>query len=569
MRRVSWKAGAAVALAVGVTDVVLFAHQGAPLSDLVIGTAVNTITISAGLVVWASRPASRMGILITVWGICGFLADTTGLVPGSRLVATVGLPLILLPSAVYAHMVLAYPTGRIVDRVDRAAVGAIYAAALLWSLPLLIGSDPSSCIECAPHVPSLLFIGQINRLRLIGQGFSVLFIVLGAVFVLLVLRRIRRAAPGVRRTLWPLALAAVFGGAQFIARSAADLFGFASWQETLLWLDRAAGVAVPVALASGVLFTRRARGAVGNLVVELGNVQPGGVRDALARAIGDPTLELALWLPDRGTWVDEQGREVEIAEAPGRAVTLIGDDLAAIVHDADLADQQALLEAAGSAARLALENERLHAELRAQLEELRASRTRIVRAGDDERRRLERDLHDGAQQRLLGVGLALQLVRSRVPDGEAAELVAEAEQELREALRELRDLARGIHPAVLVDQGLGSAIKTLAGRSPVPARVSFDGERLPPHVETAAYFVVAEALANIAHHADAGQVDITVWRENGSAIVKIRDDGRGGADATGSGLQGLSDRVRSLDGRFTVHSPPGAGTSVTAEIPCG
>ena len=160
-------------------------------------------------------------------------------------------------------------------------------------------------------------------------------------------------------------------------------------------------------------------------------------------------------------------------------------------------------------------------------------------------------------------------MRSRVPDGEAAQLVDEAEEELREALRELRDLARGIHPAVLADQGLGSAIKTLAGRLPVPARVRLDDARLPAHVETAAYFVVAEALTNIAHHADAGQVDITVRRENGSAIVEICDDGRGGADPAGSGLQGLSDRIRSLDGRFSVHSPPGAGTSVTAEIPCG
>jgi len=569
MTSLSWKVGAAVAFAVGATDVVLSAYQGVTLSDLVVGTAVNAVTISAGLVVWASRPASRMGVLITVWGICGFLADTVGLLPDSRLGATVGLPLVLLPSAVYAHMVLAYPTGRLVDRVDRAAVGVIYAAALLWSLPLLVGSNPSGCTDCVPGVPSLLFIGQIGPLRTIGQGFSALFIMLGAAFVCLVVRRIRRASPGVRRTLWPLALAAVFGGAQFIARSAANLFGFASWQETLLWLDRASGVAVPIALAIGVLTTRRARGPVGNLVVELGNVEPGGVRDALARTLGDPTLELALWLPDRGTWVDERGREIAVTETPTRAVTLIGHELAAIVHDPDLADQQALLEAAGSAARLALENERLHAELRAQLDELRASRARIVRAGDDERRRLERDLHDGAQQRLLGVGLALQLVRARVPDGEAAELVAEAEQELREALRELRDLARGIHPAVLVDQGLGSAIKTLAKRSPIPVGVSADGERLPSHVETAAYFVVAEALANIAHHADAGHVDITVRRENGSAIVEIRDDGRGGADATGSGLQGLADRVRSLDGRFSVHSPPGSGTCVTAEIPCG
>ena len=296
---------------------------------------------------------------------------------------------------------------------------------------------------------------------------------------------------------------------------------------------------------------------------------PGGARAALAKAVGDPTLELALWLPDRGAWVDEEGREVAVGETPTRSVTLIGTDLAAIVHDPDLADQQALLDAAGSAVRLALENERLHAELRAQLEELRASRARIVRAGDDERRRLERDLHDGAQQRLLGLGLALQLIRARVTQESTDDLVADAEEELREALRELRDLARGIHPAVLVDQGLDSAIKTLARRAPIPVHVTgTEGDRLPRHVETAAYFVVAEALANIARHADARRVEISVRQQNGTAIVAIRDDGKGGADSDGSGLQGLADRVGSLDGTFAVVSPPGQGTLLIAEFPC-
>ena len=568
--RLSWKAGALVAVVVGTIDVVLSARQGGPAGDLVIGTTVNAVTISTGLVVWASRPSSRMGALITTWGICGFLADTVALAPDSRLVATIGLPLVLLPSAVYAHMVLAYPTGRIVDRVDRSAVAVFYAAALLDAVPLLTMSKPASdCGDCSPHVTSLLFIGQISWLGAIGQGFAVVFIALGTLFLGLVVRRIGRSSPGARRTLWPLGVAAGFAATQFVARFVASLFGLDGSSGTLLWLDRLAGVAVPIALAMGVLSTRRARGTVGALVVELGDVPPGGVRDALARAVGDPTLELALRLPDRGVWVDESGNEVVVAESPGRAVTLIGPDLAAIVHDPDLADQGALLEAAGSAARLALENERLHAELRAQLGELRASPARIVRAGDDQRRRLERDLHDGAQQRLLGLGLALQLVRARVPEGEAADLVDEAETELREALRELRDLARGIHPAVLADQGLDSAIKTLAQRSAIPVHVDAVEERLPRNVETAAYFVVAEALTNIARHAAAHRVDISVERRNGSAVVEIRDDGSGGADAGGSGLQGLADRVGSLDGKLLVISPPGGGTRLIAEIPCG
>ena len=570
MTQPSWKVGATAGFAIGVADVVLSARQDATLGDLVFGTVTVTITIATGLVVWAARPASRMGMLITAWGICGFLADTVGLLPDSRALVTIGWPLFLLLSAVYAHMVLAYPTGRIVDRIDRAAVWIIYGAVLLWAVPLLTTLRPPDCADCSPRVPSLLFIGEISFLHRIGQAFAGLFIVLGAIFVGLIARRIRRASPGVRRTLWPLALAGGFGAAQFIARSVSELFQLSSWQEPLVWVDRSSGIAVPIALAIGVLSTRRARGPVGRLVVELGSVAPGGVRAALAKAVGDPTLELALWLPDRNTWVDEEGCEVAVGETPTRAVTLIGDDLAAIVHDPDLADQQALLDAAGSAVRLALENERLHAELRAQLEALRASRARIVRAGDDERRRLERDLHDGAQQRLLGLGLALQLIRARVTEEATNDLVGEAEDELREALRELRDLARGIHPAVLVDQGLDSAIKTLARRAPIPVHVrGTEGDRLPRHVETAAYFVVAEALANIARHADARNAEISLRQHNGSAIVEIRDDGKGGADADGSGLQGLADRVGSLDGTFTVVSPPGQGTLLIAEFPCG
>ena len=246
--------------AIGVADVVLSARQHTPLGDLVFGTVTVTITIATGLVVWAARPESRMGMLITAWGICGFLADTVGLLPDSRVLVTIGWPLFLLFSAVYAHMVLAYPTGRVVDRIDRAAVGIIYVAVILWAVPLLTMLRPRDCSDCSPRVPSLLFIGEISFLNRFGQAFAGLFIVLGAIFVGLIARRIRRASPGVRRTLWPLALAAGFGAAQFIARSVSQLFQLSSWQEPLVWVDRASGIAVPVALAVGVLSTRRARG---------------------------------------------------------------------------------------------------------------------------------------------------------------------------------------------------------------------------------------------------------------------------------------------------------------------
>jgi signal transduction histidine kinase len=249
---------------------------------------------------------------------------------------------------------------------------------------------------------------------------------------------------------------------------------------------------------------------------------------------------------------------------------MVGDRLAAIVHDPALLAQPELLEAAGSAARLALENERLRAELRVQLDELRSSRARIVRAADEERRRLERDLHDVAQQRLLGVGLTLNLLRSRV-EGDDAALVAldEAADEVKGVLIELRELARGVHPALLTDEGLEAAVRTLAQRMPIPVTVRATAERLPSHVESAAYFAVAEALANVTKHSHASTGSVTISQRDGSLVVEVRDDGVGGAGANGSsGLRGLSDRVGALDGRLRVESPSGQGTRLVVEIPC-
>jgi signal transduction histidine kinase len=244
--------------------------------------------------------------------------------------------------------------------------------------------------------------------------------------------------------------------------------------------------------------------------------------------------------------------------------------VAAIVHDRALDDSRDLVRGAGAAVALALENERLDAELRARVEDLRASRERLVRAGLDERRRLERDLHDGAQQRLVALALTLRLARGKA-DGEAADLLDEAAAELQHATTELRELARGIHPAVLIDHGLGPAIGALANRAPVPVEVAaLPNGRLPAPVESAAYFLVAEALTNVSRYARASFAEVRVARANGSVTVEVRDDGIGGADpAAGSGLRGLADRMAALDGALEVSSPPGAGTTVRAVLPCG
>jgi signal transduction histidine kinase len=318
------------------------------------------------------------------------------------------------------------------------------------------------------------------------------------------------------------------------------------------------------------------RGAVADLVVELGSLpSPVQLRAAIARCLGDPSLGLAFWLPDDRRYVDLDGQALDPARASGQAVTVLehdGQRLAALVHDPAVLDEPELLDAVGAAASLALENARLQAELRAQLAEVHASRARIVAAGDAERRRLERDLHDGAQQRLLGIRLALQLARGRVAEADGssvAELLAEADAEVVDALAELRALARGIHPAILTEEGLGPALAALARRAPVPVEVSICGERLPTSVEATAYFVSAEALANVAKHSHASCASVAVTRTNGRVAIEVADDGIGGADAGGAGLRGLRDRVEALDGRLEVESSSGGGTRVAADIPCG
>jgi signal transduction histidine kinase len=319
-------------------------------------------------------------------------------------------------------------------------------------------------------------------------------------------------------------------------------------------------------------------GAVGELMARLGETpRRGELRDALAQALGDPSVELFYWLPGDERFVDAAGHVVSLPEpGSGRAVTKVerdGDTVAAIVHDELVHEQQGgYVDAVGAAASLAFENERLEAELRSKVEELRASRERMLSIGLEERRRLERDLHDGAQQRLVSMALNMRLARARLRDdpGGAEQLLDGATGELESALEELRELARGIHPAVLSARGLDMALEALARRAPVPVELqTLPRERLPEAVELAAYFVVAEALTNVAKYAAASHATVDVQRLNGRLVVRVSDDGVGGADpALGTGLRGLADRLAVIEGRLEIDSQPGKGTTITAKIPC-
>jgi signal transduction histidine kinase len=301
---------------------------------------------------------------------------------------------------------------------------------------------------------------------------------------------------------------------------------------------------------------------------------PSGLRDALARALRDPSLTLAYWLPEYEAYVDLEGQPVGVdASDPG--TTLIDRDgarVAALVHDPTLDDEPELLDAVGAVAGFALENARLHAELAARLEDVRGSRARVLEAGQAERKRLERNLHDGAQQRLVALALQLKLLEKQLAgDASAKERLDVAQREIALSLEELRDLARGIHPAVLSAHGLAVALEQVATRTPVPVQLDVDlPGRLPEPVELAVYFVACEALANVGKYAHATAVRVVVQRRDGLAVIEIADNGVGGADdGKGSGLRGLADRVESLGGRLEVVSPVGRGTILTAELPCG
>jgi signal transduction histidine kinase len=329
---------------------------------------------------------------------------------------------------------------------------------------------------------------------------------------------------------------------------------------------------VPFGFLAGLLrsrFTQADR--IAELVGRLGQAPgPDTVRAALAEALGDPSVALAYWLPESGRFVDAAGRPVDLPDGEWTEVESHGRRIAAIRHDRSLADEPQLVGAAGAAAALALENQRLAAELRARIEDLRASRARLVSAGDAERRRLERNLHDGAQARMVGLAAKLGIARSKVgDDGELATLLEESRVELMASLEELRAVARGLHPAVLTDRGLDAAVRGLAFRAPLPVEVAGEApDDLPPPVATALYYVVAEALTNVAKYAAASRATVAVRRDGADVVAEVADDGVGGADESGgSGLRGLSDRVAALDGRLELTSPPGGGTLVRVRIP--
>jgi PAS domain S-box-containing protein len=654
-------------------------HESTPAFTAAANLIVAWSFIACGVVALARVSDAHFGLLMSAVGLTWFLSALTE--SNNSYVFSVGNLLWGIPLAFFIHALLTFPRGYLETKIVFAVVAAAYG--LLSLAPLLFSLfGEAGCSDCPRNEFVLVdsnLATTIVGVLFIGVG---LFVCGATIWVLI--RRWRVASAPLRRILTPVFVTSATAiGAFLLAAFVSAVSETAS--SVLWWLVLFAVASVPTAFLVGLLRTRLARASVASLVLELGVARdPESTRDALRKALGDPSLNLAYWLSDRSRWVGVSGWEVDLeAASQGRRTTLVehdGEVVAAFIHDPSV--DRELAGAVSAAASLALAREQsiqvvrqsesryrallnaipdlmfrmsrdgkyldfkgdrddlavppeeligsnardilpadvaegllegiAHAldtgevatgeyeltlnnvrrtfearivrdgdeavlivrdisERKRQEDELRGSRVRLLRAGDEARRRLERNLHDGAQQRLVSLSLALRLAHARLRDApeEAERLLAGASEELAQALEELRELARGIHPAVLSERGLSAALEALAGRAPVPVGVTVPPDRFPPAVEAAAYYVISEALANVAKYAEASAVEIRVTRQNGRAVVEVADDGVGGADPTrGSGLSGLVDRVEALDGVLKVESAPGAGTRIRAEIPC-
>ncbi len=504
------------------------------IPDLAVGWSL----IGCGLVASRRRPESRTGPLLAATGFTWFVGNFAGV--GVAAVAWAAGHMVYLHRGPLVQLVLTYPSGRPGSRLVRGAVAVGYAAAVItiWrsegATILLAGLLVAVCAR--EHAQA---VGWARRARLIALqaavGLSLVLAGIAAARLLLP----PEAVSGPSLLVYELALCVLAAG-----------------------------------LLAGLLVAPWRQTAVTDLVVELGEARSGTLRGQLSQALGDPSLEIGYWLPDRAVFVDAEGRVLALPDpGSGRSVTTVereGQPVALLLHDPAVLEDPGLLEAVTSAAQLAAANARLRAEVQTRVEELAASRRRILEAGDEERRRLERRLHEGADARLGQLAATLRRGQRSATGQQTRDQIAHAKDQLTRTLEELRRLAHGLHPRVLAEHGLADALAALARDFRVPVDINVASTQLPQRVAVAVYFVCAEVLANVAKHAAASRVAVAVTASEDRVKVEIADDGVGGADPRrGSGLRGLADRVETLGGTLRVESAPDHGTRLAADIPFG
>ena len=501
--------------------------------------ATGLTLIVCGLVAWSRRPASLVGVLLFATGFSWFIGNFSSVAVGG--LAWVAGQAVYLYRGPLIHALFVYPRQRLASRVERSAVVLGYVAAVVaW-----VWRSPG---------PAMVLAG--------------LLVVASACCY-------QQSAGPMRRARLTSLWASTAVGFVLAGQAAARLLSPSSETNYLsLLVFEGTLCAVAAALLTGLLSASWERAAVTDLVVDLGDSQSGTLREELARALADPSLEVGYWLPDLRAYVDFEGRPLTLpASGSERSVTLVereAQPVAVLLHDPAVLSDPGLLEAVALATRLGASNARLQAEVRTHVAELRASRRRILEAGDEERFSLERRLHEGSEHRL--ARLAEMLRRARLASRAEATIkrIGRAEDQLEQTLDELRQLAHGLHPRVLSEYGLERALAELAERASLPVTVSVTCNELPAQVEDGAYFVCSEGLANAIKHAAASRVLLSVTKGGGPVRVEVEDDGSGGADqARGLGLRGLADRVEALGGTLQVESPPRGGTRLVAEFPLG
>ena len=545
---------------------------------LPVAVLVGWSLIGSGVLAARSRREDHLALVLIFTGFAWFAS----MLPLSHnpVLFTAGEVLYSLYYAGFLYLILSFPAGRLQGKLDRTLMVIAIALVTVGQVAWLFFAD-SRRLVCATCPANLLEVTRDDGIaKLLYSLRQVVGLVVALAAIGLLAGRWHRASRPQRRAVMPvvvagaaaLAVLIVSYGAAMLRMPAAPALGRATWFVT---------AAIPVAVLLVFIQRRMAQGAVAGLVVELGAPgAPGAavdLRGALSRALGDPSLTLAYWYPAESRYVDSTGRPVELPEAGAdRGSTVIerdGQPVAALLHDPALEYNPGLIDSVCAAAGLTLDNERLAAELRARLVELHASRARLVETADTERRRIERNLHDGAQQQLVALRISLGLARQLVTSapGEAAGLIAQTEQQAADALAELRELARGIYPPLLADLGLRAALEAQARKAAIPVTVEApDLGRYPQKIEAAVYFCVLEALQNVAKYARASAARVTLRPDGQGLAFTVEDDGQGFDPATtpqGTGLQGISDRLGALGGTAGVTSAPGRGTRVNGRVP--
>ncbi|GAA3565147.1 hypothetical protein GCM10022197_21100 [Microlunatus spumicola] len=543
----------------------------------VLGT--SALYLTAGLVAWRRRPHNRIGVLLLVTGLSIWLTALAS--APTRFLSTTALVAGSMPLALTLHLILAYPSGRVEGRFAKVLVGLGYLASTLLQVPVvLVGSGPAAVWD-PPAAASVVLVASWVQTTV-----GVFSVVAAAALVAV---RMLDADPYERRRLGPMVwyrvlLPLLIAVGALATQLAADRLA------TGLGLVQFLGVlGLPVVFLVGLLLGSFGRaGEVDELVTRIGATtpRPRELSAAVAQALGDPEAEVVYARTDVGAdgFVDESGLPVP-ARPRGRRIHPVaynGRTVGGILHREDLDADASVMEVLGGVVAMGIDAQRLAAQqlaLLADLHEreadLQASRRRLLQAEDTERRRISRDLHDGAQQHIVLLGLNARRLSRSASDPEVAASAAGIADGMTGLLTEFRDLVAGIMPAALLDRGLVPAVELLAGRMPLPTTVEAEAlpARLPAEVESTLYFAVSEALTNVVKHAGATTVRVRFARlvddDRARLLVTVTDDGTGGADpAAGTGLRGLDDRLAALGGTLTVGPGPGAGTVVRLEVPC-